>query len=79
MSTTSPTPLSPWFVVQKYTPGGTRYYSSPDDIDDTKQWGETQHGAMLFMNLQSAARVATALDGEVRCLWTRDQIREFGR
>lgn len=76
-----PTTLSPYYVV--YRPGsklGTlEYYRSPADTADTKLFTEQRGLAMLFTNLNSAARVATSEGAEIRVLFSKEDAEEFGR
>ncbi len=73
-----PTILSPWFIVQRRRDDGhVEYYQSASEGDATFTLKRTF--SMLFMSLQSAARVADAEAGEVRALFNREHAHEFGR
>lgn len=78
-----PTVLGPWFVVQRFTPESydapteMEYYTSMDEETTTFQVDKKR--AMLFMNLQAAARVALAEVAEVRVLTSKEDAEEFGR
>jgi hypothetical protein len=76
-----PTMLSPWFIVQRVRvdkeidASYVEYWTS--DGEGTLAWSRNPHQAMLFMGLQSAARVAEAEVAEVRVLYNKDGLREF--
>lgn len=79
MSDGFPTYLSPWFVVQRNSldkPLEMEFWSA-DGEDVIGGWTANPHQAMLFMSIQSAARVADAEAAEVRVLYNRDGLREF--
>ena len=76
-----PSVLGPWFVVQKFKSlamlGEMYYYRSQEEGGDC--FTESKRGALLFMSLASAARVAAAEGAEVRVLTTKEEAKEFGR
>lgn len=77
MTTSFPTVLSPWYVVQKlmgpmFSP---QFYRVEED--GTPALTNNSHEAMLFMSLQSAVRVAKGVAGEIRVLTTKDELAEF--
>lgn len=78
-------PFNPLYVVQQYTEEETRYYKSrmqleegAADVSEDDMDPSPKH-AMLFVRLESAARVADALSAEVRVLYNKSHLREFGR
>lgn len=87
-----PTLLSPWYAVQKlidpevdgYLPDGapdlyTIEYYTAMEADLGVTFHRDPKKAMLFMNLQSAARVAHAEGAEVRVLYDEAGAKEFDR
>lgn len=77
-----PTTLGPWFVVQRLIHEndvilGLEYYQHSDDGEEL--WVRDPKLALLFMSLQSAARVADSTEAQVRVLTSRDNAKEFGR
>lgn len=72
---TSPTPLSPWFVVFRHA-GDLEYYTH---ADDGPMWWTGKTKAMMFMSLASALRVAKAEAADILVLWDREKAHEFGR
>jgi hypothetical protein len=77
---TGPTVLSPWYVVYRFTgpATGIEYYRSP--LEEETNLFVTQRGlAMLFTNLNSAARVAASEGAEIRVLVSKENAEEFGR
>lgn len=76
-----PTPLSPWFVVYRAgkTPDITEYYRSPENESDLSLFTPLAGLAMLFTNIQSAARVAASEGAMIRVLVTKEDAKEFGR
>lgn len=83
-----PTPLGPWFVVQRLARGvtappgveyitGVEYYTR--DGEGLDVWTQNPVDALLFMSLHEAGRVASAETAEVRALSSRDDAKEFGR
>lgn len=73
-----PTPLSPWFIVQRLrSDGHMEYYKSEDDGAGT--FTTVKGLSMLFMSFPSALRVAEAEVAEVRALGTKEHAHEFGR
>jgi ADP-dependent phosphofructokinase/glucokinase len=72
--------LNPWFVVYREGKRGhTEYFTIGITEDDHATFTERKAFAMLFTNLQSAARVAAAEVGMIRALVTKDEAAEFGR
>ena len=85
---TFPTVLSPWFVVQRITPGDRQldtgefleYYTAHEGDDSVAGVFMTNAKyALLFTGLQSAARVAAAEGAHIRVLTTKEEAEEFGR
>lgn len=76
-----PTTLSPWYVVQRITSRDEMEYYRSDLAapEESATFTNKRAFAMLFMNLQSAARVADAEAAEVRVLYSKDHAKEFGR
>lgn len=86
MTTTGPTLLSPWYVVQR---NKTYKYNGPEPHENTVQeywsvaedekgaWTVDPHQAMIFMALISAKRIADAEVAEVRVLYDNTGYREF--
>lgn len=80
-----PTPLNPWYVVQRLTttaePTVEMSYavSNYDQDDSTAMFSTNKKDALLFMSLASAARVALSEGAEVRVLTTKDATKEFSR
>ena len=81
-----PTILSPWFVVQKFSPcahckaanfGMIEYYMMPEDRPGL--FTPDKKRAAIFMSIHSAARVAQSEAAEVRALTTEEEVTEFGR
>lgn len=77
MTTSFPTVLSPWYIVQRlmgpmFSP---QYYRASDD--DAPALTNNAHEAMLMHSLQTAVRVARAIGGEVRVLTSKDELAEF--
>lgn len=77
-----PTPLSPWYVVQRFLSlsnlGDMEYYTmanEPGEPDFTSNKGI----AMLFPTFQTAMRIADATGADVRVLWNKEHVKEFGR
>lgn len=72
--------LNPWFVVYREGERGhTEYFTTGVVEDDKATFTERKAFAMLFTNIQSAARVAAAEVGMIRALVTKDEAAEFGR
>ena len=76
-----PTVLSPWFVIfrQRLIPGDIEFYRSPNEADDTEIFTQQRAMAMLFTNIQSAARVAASERAMIRVLVDKEGAKEFGR
>jgi hypothetical protein len=78
-----PTVLGPWYVVQRLIInvttglGEMEFYAAADD--GSEMFTTKPKRAMLFMSLQSAARVAGPTAGEVRVLFSPEHAEEFGR
>lgn len=81
-----PTILAPWFIVYRVNNKGTtldapqyevQWYMSPQTEAAEKVWTTDQQKAMLITSLQSAARIAKTVAGEVRVLTSRDELLEF--
>jgi len=85
-----PTPLGPWFVVQRLNYGDEtiagggpptdvhmEYYQHAEDGDE--MWIRDKRRALLLMSIQQAARIAEAETAEVRCLSSKKEAQEFGR
>lgn len=74
-----PTVLNPWYVVQRQDRyKRMTYYVSAEGPEEQGTFSLTKIHAMLFTNLQSAARVAMAEDAEVRVLMCVNDYNEFG-
>lgn len=76
-----PTPLNPFYVVYRTgsRPDVTEYYRSPENEADIQLFTELPGLAMLFTNLQSAARVAASEGAQIRVLVSKEDAKEFGR
>lgn len=74
-----PTVLSPYFIVFEDRPEGRRFYRSPVEAGPGEEWTTDKSYALLMMSLSSAARVALTLNAEVKVIWTKEHLREFGR
>lgn len=79
-----PTPLSPWFVVQRIGKRGVlEFYHSPvtepREGEPVELFTQTKSIVMLFQTLQQASRVAEAEAAEVRVLYSKEGAKEFGR
>jgi hypothetical protein len=74
-----PTTINPYYVVYRDgKKGHVEYFTSGVTEDDKVTFTERKAFAMLFTNLQSAARVASAEVGMIRALVTKDEASEFG-
>lgn len=75
-----PTTLSPWYVVQREgSRGSIEYYTTGEMENSKRTFTDHKTQAMLFTNLQSAARVADAEAAQIRVLVTQEEAKEFGR
>lgn len=75
-----PTVLSPWFVVQRLGRNKQMEYFTPsEDSADKKTFTDRKSIAMIFTNIQSAARVAEIEVAEIRALTTKREAEEFDR
>jgi hypothetical protein len=75
-----PTPLSPWFVVQRLRPldgDGLEFYRSTDE--GMGMFDPSPEQAMLFTNLFSASRVAHSEVAHIRLLTSKEDAKEFAR
>lgn len=78
---TFPTMLSPWYVVCRISDQTTagvillEYWSN--DGEGQFAWVSNPHEAMIFMNINSAARVADSDGGIVRVLYNKEGAKEF--
>lgn len=76
-----PTTLNPWYVVQypaSHARVDTTYHRSPENLGGSEETS-LKREAMMFMSLQSAARVAKNTGGEIRALCSQEDAKEFGR
>ena len=73
----APTLLSPWYVVCYPFVDPPMYYTSYEESE--KAFRDDPKRAMLFMSLHAAARVAEAEGAEVLVIYSKDQLKEFGR
>lgn len=77
---TFPTPLNPWYVVQRLRlldGDGLEYYRSTDD--GAGMFSADPHEAMLFMSLGAASRVADSESAHIRVLTRKEDLKEFAR
>jgi hypothetical protein len=75
-----PTTLNPWFIVYRDSNRGhVEYFTTGLNEDDKLTFTGRKAFAMLFTNLQSAARVAEIEVGMIRVLVTKEEAAEFGR
>ena len=81
----APTSLSPWYVVyrDRLTEGlnpvfKVEYYTSVNDPGEP-DFTTIKNIATLFPTFQSAMRIAEATGADVRVIWNKDHVKEFGR
>ena len=83
-----PSVLSPWYLVVRYVRDEQygmdfpQWYVSPDtstSAEEANSFTSDKKRAMLFQTLQSAVRVAEAADAEIRVLYDKKHLKEFGR
>jgi len=74
----NPTPISPWFVVQRRIGINTIQFWADAEISED-EWTTNKGTAALFYNLPAASRLASAWDAEVRALTSLTEAKEFGR
>ncbi len=83
----APTTLAPWYVVFKQYEMNKSdllwYQSEYSEAKDAEglvlTFALEKGGALLFQNLQSAARVAKSQGGMIRVLVTEEEAKEFNR
>ena len=78
-----PNVLAPWFVVARFCTldqDGLEYYTSPDGPEERIRFMKTKRDAMLFLNLNTAARVRDANEESfIIVLCSKNDLKSFGR
>ena len=71
--------MSPYYIVQNVVEEHIiSYYIAPEEAYE-KTFSKNKKLVLLFTSLQSASRVADSTDAEVRVLYNKEHLKEFGR